>query len=437
MTCIPIPKLHPAKETRRARVKLECSTQEYAEFGPHFPSPRENAGPLCVVPHHCITPLSMLLLLTIIGLLCACHTTGHPSARKSDPTPTPTTSRQYPTDFQGYPFGTPLSGVRGLLRRSSNIAEGSPGKVTDIRGGCDQYDKNGRCVRAHVNQTSEGGGSYALAQYYSTLQEKPPFPGTGVEAIQIEYYFCAHSTGSLPDTLSSLLTICGGQYGFRSDTVADQRAREAHNAEQISVIEQELQRVSPNDPAHDRLLGYLRETRIQQAEYESPQERVTTWLISRFGEPIGYKRRPQIRVQSGDVEIVTPNPPHPEFVVYRWCEVSPWRLAPACPASITLACELKTSGWCTVIIATSLVYGFTYAEYELCNKRFAWLYQLLYVDSHQFTMKPQLQGTECGALTHRVESRPLSKKETQQFDTDTRSGAPLTNATQHSAADDP
>jgi hypothetical protein len=321
--------------------------------------------------------------------------------------------------FQGRRFGTPLTEFRGLIRRSSNVAEGAPGKVANVHGGCDQYDKTGQCVRFHVNQEIEGAGSYALARYYPEYVEQPAFPGSGVDSIQVEYYFCAHAVGQLPNKLAPLLILCGGQYGFPSEKLADQLAREAHNLEQINIMERELQHISPNDPSHGRLQSLLRHAQIQDVEYESPEERVTDWLISQLGKPIGYKPRALIRVQSVEGEIVTRAPPYPQFIVHRWCEANPWRLDPTCPVAVTLACELHKSGWCTVVVATSWVYGFTYAANELCNKNFAWLYQLLYEDEKHFALTPQVRGSECGTLVHRVDSRTMSKRELKQFEPNT------------------
>jgi hypothetical protein len=256
-----------------------------------------------------------------------------------------------PAAFNGHAWGDRLASFPGLTLWHANTAQGADGKVVDFLLKCKKADCS--FGDATLYQRAEGGGSFALAEYYKNVDNNP-WPRQDIALLTVSYLFCANVAGEyLPHPINQHLRLCGGRILFRSDTLAE--------------------------------LAHL------GAGYRSNYDRIMGRLIAEYGEPPGYERRGVVIIEN--IESAQ-QPQRPQYVLYRWCGVdeASLNLHPSCPVSITLEFE-ATRGYGTILYATAAVYDFAHARNEMGDRNND-LYALLF--SRQLAHPPRgFVRTEC------------------------------------------
>ncbi len=277
-----------------------------------------------------------------------------------------------PIAFNGHTWGDSLASFPGLTLWHANTAEGADGKVVDFLLKCKKADCS--FANADLYQRAEGGGSFALAEYYKNVDNNP-WPRQDISLLTVSYLFCANVAGEyLPHPISQHLRLCGGRILFRSDTLAEL----AHRS----------------------------------ADYRSNYDRIVGRLIAEYGEPPGYERRGVVIIENVEP---AQQPQRPQYVMYRWCgvEEASRLLHPTCPVSITLEFE-ATRGYGTILYATAAVYDFAHARNEMGDRNND-LYTLLF--SRQLAHPPRsFVRTECtGKRICNPGSSAMTAREMNEF----------------------
>ena len=284
-----------------------------------------------------------------------------------------------PLGFNGHAWGTPLTSLTGLQLWRADAALGSTGKVTDFQLTCKQNTSPGETcssVTAEIDQQIEGDGSFALGEYYFTLDQNP-WHAQNIDIRAVTYLFCAFAAGRyLPSPLKSSLKLCGARVMFQSDT---EQALAEHGA-----------------------------------DYQSNYDRILARLVDEFGPPPGYERRAEIAVVSVDSSGSSTEKALPPKARYRWCGLDDGdkHLTPSCNATVTLVFEAST-GQGTILFATNPVYEYAYARHVTSDENNE-LYVLLEApspdyryhkikgDVHRQPHLPAVEGSDVGAPAARV-----------------------------------
>jgi hypothetical protein len=237
-----------------------------------------------------------------------------------------------PAGFNGHDWGAAFATFQGLTLWRANTAEGSSGKVADMRFECvpDPGQPGSSCPlsTSRTDQSVEGEGSYALGEYYFN-QDRNPWVAQRIELATISYLFCARAESwYVPRPLKKHLKLCGVRVLFRSDTERQLASREVG--------------------------------------YESNFDRILRQLVAEHGEPPGYERHGRITIESEDQRLSSPEKRKPVYALYRWCgtDEASRSLRPTCPATVTLSLEAVT-GMGTILYATPVVYDYAYARHQM------------------------------------------------------------------------
>jgi hypothetical protein len=247
-----------------------------------------------------------------------------------------------PKDIVGIPWGTKLTVVKAGRPELTLLGAATvtwAGKVASVDMECEGYSrdpKNPGCTQVRIDQRSVGGGLEAMGEYMEP-RAAFKFRDTGGLLYPVVLEFCAnYPNGSLPKTLHNDLALCGSRMIFSARTDPASQSLE-HDDEEAT------------DPEDD-----------ESVQHMPNYKRVLFALITHYGFPKGYQRKPTIIIEAADgTRIVTKH--KPKLLQYLWCgaDGDDRSIAPGCEASISYTYD-PNSGVGMVLFATERL--FAYAE---------------------------------------------------------------------------